>query len=156
MLKELIIMFPDVIVIVLLHWVADFILQTRWQGNNKSKSLKALLSHTTTYSLCFLLLFPLLGTKTLGFVLITWMLHTLTDYFTSRATAHCWKEIMHSKDRIKSLTEAQIELDQPYRYKDWIDKHTKHAAVNEGWFWGIIGFDQALHYIQLILTYNFL
>ena len=65
------------------HWFADFFLQTDWQANNKSKLLKALLRHTSVYSLCFL---PW-GWK---FVLLTFITHTLTDYITSRINSRLW------------------------------------------------------------------
>jgi hypothetical protein len=70
--------------LIILHFFGDFVFQTDWQAKNKSKNLRALLSHTTVYSLCYL--FPL-GWK---FVLVTFITHTLTDAVTSRMTAHLW------------------------------------------------------------------
>lgn len=79
------------------HWIADFILQSDWQAKNKSKNNEALLRHTISYSMCFM--FPiviLIGIEnptlkyadyvrlTLEFTIITFICHTITDYFTSR------------------------------------------------------------------------
>lgn len=84
--------------IIFIHWVADFVLQTDWQAKNKSKNNKALLSHTWTYSLVwyvigvfYAMLTPdyVQWTLTL-FVLITFVAHTLTDYFTSRLNSKLW------------------------------------------------------------------
>jgi hypothetical protein len=35
------------------HWVADFVAQTRWQGNNKSHDNAALTQHVVNYTLIF-------------------------------------------------------------------------------------------------------
>lgn len=68
-----------------LHWLADFVLQSDWMANNKSKDNTALLAHTLLYSLVFL---PFYGAS---FALITFVLHTVTDYFTSRVNSRLWK-----------------------------------------------------------------
>lgn len=116
-----------------IHWVADFGLQTRYQGNNKSHNIKALLSHTITYSACWLVLLPVLGFNAIYFVAITFVCHTITDFFTSKLTAFLW-------------------IRREY-YAEIFDKKTdfyEHA------FWAAIGGDQFLHAAQLILTYYLL
>ncbi len=80
--------------ILILHWIFDFILQTDWEAQNKSKSWNALLCHTMTYSLCW---FPCIliwmGFKeAILFTSITFLAHTTTDYFTSRLNSRLWKE----------------------------------------------------------------
>ena len=82
------------IAILLTHWVADFVFQTHWQASNKSKNNKALLLHTITYSISWFpigiwVLFPDAGINqsiilSSLFILITFIIHTATDYFTSR------------------------------------------------------------------------
>lgn len=69
-----------IILVLFLHWIGDFVLQSDWMAKNKSKSNKVLLIHTSVYCL------PLLwfGWK---FALINMALHTVTDFFTSRATS---------------------------------------------------------------------
>ena len=80
--------------ILLIHWVADFCLQSDWQAKNKSKEWIALLSHTTIYSLCWVPFIAVIGnnnlTTTCLFVFITLICHTITDYFTSRLNTKLW------------------------------------------------------------------
>lgn len=82
----------DIVSLLLMHWFADFVLQTRYQAINKSRSIKALLTHTSIYSLFWFILWPILGINTLYFVGITFICHTITDYFTSRINAKLYNE----------------------------------------------------------------
>lgn len=80
--------------IVCLHFVADFVLQTHEQAVGKSKDVWYLLEHTLVYSACWLpvgVFFFSIG-KVLLFVLITFICHTVTDYFTSRFNAKLWEK----------------------------------------------------------------
>src|SRR5258708_5717270 len=112
----------EVVSILFIHWIADFIIQTGWQANNKSKRNDALLYHTISYSLIWLL--PV--TYMLGFIngvyfiVITLFCHTITDYITSRINSKLWKE-------------NKIHM-----------------------FFVSIGFDQFLHFVQLIISYKLL
>lgn len=123
-----------VLSILAIHWFADFVCQTSWQAENKSKSWKALISHTQFYSFIWLVagsiyLYLKYGSfsppreeclNVLYFTLITFVLHTVTDYFTSRLNKILWeKKEVHN-------------------------------------FFVSVGFDQLLHYIQLILTFYYL
>jgi membrane-bound acyltransferase YfiQ involved in biofilm formation len=127
----------EIFSIIIIHWFADFVLQTRKQAQGKSKNWNDLLAHTFTYSLCwYLILFCFavcrnhfngpskedLGWSTwmLLFPFITFIAHTATDYFTSRLNSKLW---------VKG------------------DVHNFFVSV---------GFDQVLHYIQLFLTYYLL
>lgn len=120
-------------IIIFIHWIADFVLQTDWQAQNKSKSNFALLSHTSNYSLVWLLPMCLVfgvmkeGETTewifwssIYFGMITFVVHTVTDYFTSRLNSKLW------------------------------------SAGKVHYFFVSVGFDQVLHYGQLFLTYYFL
>lgn len=149
--------------IVIIHWIADFILQTRWQGNNKSKNNKALLAHTVTYSLCYLVLMPWYGFwNTVTFIAITFVCHTITDYFTSRGTGYCWGKVVKTKEDIAGREHIYDTLkdDPKWEFRDLYHKEMAELKAQgssyEAWFWGIIGFDQGLHMIQLILTYELL
>jgi len=73
-----------VLALVWIHFVADFPLQTDKMAINKSTSNRWLLAHVTCYSLPFLLF----GWR---FALVTFCLHFVTDYFTSRGTSWLWK-----------------------------------------------------------------
>lgn len=113
-----------VLFILFVHWFSDFVLQTDWQAQNKSKAWIPLLSHTGIYSLCWIpFCFIVFGNNLLAnltFVLITFVAHTITDYFTSRLNSYLWRE-----------------------------KKVHYFFVS-------IGFDQLLHYAQLLLTYQFI
>ncbi|RUP42182.1 MAG: DUF3307 domain-containing protein [Acinetobacter sp.] len=115
--------------LMLSHWVADFLCQTDWMAQNKSKSWRALLLHTFTYSTVMSILFT--GYTTLAgfefslmlffqFWFITFISHTATDYVTSRWTSKLWQQ----------------------------------QKVH--WFFVVIGFDQLMHYTQLLLTFKWL
>ena len=112
--------------LILVHWFADFVLQTHWQAINKSKNNKALLMHTGVYSTVWFLLMNtmiILNYLPVSFYLfapITFVFHTITDYFTSRLNTKLWNKG---------------------------DIHNFFVSV---------GFDQVLHYAQLFLTYYLL
>lgn len=109
--------------ILLIHFLADFCLQTPEQARLKSTDVNQLNNHVLTYSFAWLLAsYTLLGTWLLAFAFfgITYVAHFITDYATSRIGKPYWES------------------------KDY---HTGFVVV---------GADQVLHYIQLILTYQFL
>ena len=123
----------EIFSILLIHWVADFVLQTDSQAKGKSKNWKDLLNHTFNYSMVWMIpITVLFGLSDLEwtaeqyvlhsviFCLITFVTHTTTDYFTSRLNAKLWAKG---------------------------DSHNFFISV---------GFDQVLHYVQLFLTYWFL
>jgi len=113
-----------VLAVIFIHWVADFVIQTKWEGENKSKNNKALVSHTFKYSF----LWGIFGVVFLAhnlqydvwdlfiFLGVTFVAHTITDYFTSRLNTKLWNE----------------------------------KRVHD--FFVSVGFDQVLHYFQLLLT----
>lgn len=112
--------------ILIVHFIADFIVQTHWQASNKSKDNRALTKHIITYSLCWLWVCNTYSVVTGNYLMvalfpiITFICHWITDYFTSRSNSKLYKE-------------GKI--------------HTFFVSV---------GFDQLLHYTQLILTYQLL
>ena len=132
----------QLIFICFMHWVADFVCQSRSLAENKHKDNSTLFLHTTIYAIIMLVglifypIFQLLlnfvvyNTKTdffipmssyierlLGFSILTFVFHTITDYFTSRLN-----KMVYDKD-------------------------------NTGNFFKCIGFDQFLHYAQLFFTW---
>ena len=85
----------------LLHWYADFICQTDKQAKGKSKNWSDLLQHTFNYSgiwfivgLLYIIHTPsvILFWKVATFFIITFITHTITDYFTSRLNSKLWSE----------------------------------------------------------------
>jgi hypothetical protein len=78
----------DITVLILLVWmhtIADFFMQTRTMAQNKSTSVKWLGSHVVVYSLPFLVF----GWK---FAVVTGILHFITDFITSRCTSYFYKK----------------------------------------------------------------
>lgn len=111
--------------ILFFHWVFDFILQTDKQAQNKSKDLYALLSHTVSYSSAWFIISILYAISTsnmaiLAFAPITFLIHTVTDFYTSRVNSQLYEQ------------------------------NKTHE------FFVSIGFDQWLHFVQLLLTYQLL
>lgn len=78
------------------HWFADFVCQTRWQAENKSKNNVALLRHVMVYTWILFFAtawgFGVTGSTFLWFTLVNGALHFITDYFTSRVSSHFYKK----------------------------------------------------------------
>lgn len=127
----------EIFIILTIHWIADFIFQSRWQANNKSKNNLALASHVWAYTLIWFVFFLLysiylyvqlidtggsigINIVVLWFFPITFVAHFITDWITSRMTSYYYR--------------------------------TKQIHK----FFVTVGFDQILHYVQLFLTYYIL
>lgn len=72
------------ILLIWLHFFADFIFQTDQMAINKSTSIKWLSLHILAYSWPFLWF----GWK---FAIVNAIAHFITDFFTSKATSWLWK-----------------------------------------------------------------
>lgn len=99
-----------VIYLLFVHWFADFVCQSNYMAQGKSKSMKPLLLHIFVYStiLSILTLNPIFG-------LINGLFHLVTDYITSRFTSK-----LYSKGDVHNFF--------------------------------VIGLDQWLHYVVLIVS----
>jgi hypothetical protein len=75
----------EYLILVWLHFVGDFILQTDKMATQKSKSNVMLLHHVTAYSLPMLFI----GWQ---FALINGCLHFFVDFVTSRITSKLWEK----------------------------------------------------------------
>lgn len=93
--------------ILVIHWIADFVFQTDKQAKGKSNNWSDLLSHTFNYSFVWWVMgliylafsfkqFPIQPTSNLlpilYFGIITFICHTITDYFTSRLNKYLWNK----------------------------------------------------------------
>jgi len=80
--------------ILLAHWMGDFLLQTSDMATRKSHSIKWLTYHVATYSTILLVFsfFLLPGNTFLYYTLINALLHWVTDFFTSKVTAKYLKQ----------------------------------------------------------------
>ena len=111
------------VILLATHWFGDFILQTRWQAENKSKRLDALTRHVVNYSAFLAVVSALLfgyNDKTGLFAFANGVLHFGTDYCTSRWTSYLYKRALVHKDYYG--------------------------------FWAVIGFDQLIHQVTLAAT----
>lgn len=125
--------------IFLIHFIADFMFQTRNMGRKKSKNIYWLISHIIVYTFIttilwalFLGLFEQSLSTLLLFVLITFSTHFFTDYFTSKLSGLCYLRMLDKTNDVKKRN------------------------LYEWAFWSTIGFDQLIHNLTLILTYIYL
>ncbi len=125
----------EIFAIIVIHWIADFVLQTHWQATNKSTNNYALNHHIFTYTMVWFVLGTIWSISSniysnftylfdwwivWKFSAITFVCHWITDYYTSRLNSKLWaKKDVHN-------------------------------------FFVSVGFDQVLHYIQLFTTYYML
>ncbi len=147
----------EIFAILIIHWFADFVLQTDKQAKGKSKNWKDLLSHTKMYSFIWLVsgcLYLYIKYQSfcppkescinvLYFTLITFIAHTITDYFTSRINSKLFPRF--TLLTMENGTFGDTEL----------IAFPKSKFSLHNFFVGV-GFDQILHYVQLFLTYYLL
>lgn len=120
----------EVFIILFVHGIGDFLLQTDWQAKNKCKNNGALTMHVASYSLCWVLpmtiMFSFYFYRLDAFLLacffsiITFICHWVTDYFTSRLNRRLLAKEQHHN------------------------------------FFVSIYADQLLHFAQLLLLYYFI
>lgn len=135
------------IVLIIIHFFADFFCQTDEMAMNKSKSNYWLSIHVGVYTVILALgLFIWLLVNTMQspwsffairwdmiiyFILLNSALHWITDFFTSKCTSFLYQKA------------EKHPLEQVYGFS-W-----RH------WFFTMIGVDQVIHYICLIKTYQY-
>jgi hypothetical protein len=112
---------------ILAHFVSDFLLQTRRMGKEKSENENVLFMHIAIVFLCFLPFGWLLS-------LANAMVHMLID-------RHIWRAYKwYAKRSIKNGSPLFVYGE----YKYWEDK----------WFYTTIGFDQTLHILTIAGLYQ--
>lgn len=85
--------FHLLIFVFLIHFFADFVLQSRAIANTKSKSWKSLSIHVAIYTEMMLAcIAPCYGFKGIYFALINGGAHFVIDACTSRCTSHYYKK----------------------------------------------------------------
>lgn len=128
-------------IILAIHYVADFLLQTHWQASNKSKNNVALLEHVGVYTavlgLGTVFMFGLTA-QWFGFVWINGMLHFGTDYVTSRISARHFAMAIDEMDRVRIETKIYGEPDK-----------SLNPARHWHNFFVVIGLDQLIHQATL-------
>lgn len=78
-------MLYQVMILIWIHFIADFVLQTREIAKGKSSNIALLGLHCLLYTIPFLCF----GWK---FALINGLCHFLVDFATSKATSYLWKK----------------------------------------------------------------
>lgn len=69
------------LLIIWIHFLSDFLFQSDYIANSKSTNTDCLLTHSTIYSVLFLIL-------GLEYAIINGLLHFVVDLFTSRLTSY--------------------------------------------------------------------
>ena len=147
-----------VLAIILIHWLADFVFQTDKMAKGKSKNWSDLLNHTGTYSVIWLILgltwvlsinmatsnnYLFDYKNVILFSFITFIAHTITDYFTSRLNSK-----LAPKEETIMLKWDVNQKEEPFvRFPNGRSYHNLFVSI---------GGDQVLHYTQLLLTYYIL
>lgn len=162
-------MIYHLLVILFLHFVADFLLQTRKMGLNKGKSNMWLGIHVGVYLIAFLIVGMTLGhyitdmndggaILILEYVLLNAAIHFGTDWLTSRASGYCYLKMTEHKNQKEYYEqeladrEGEEDLTIEQVQKD-INYELKKEHMWQYHFWSVIGFDQFLHATALISTY---
>lgn len=128
--------------ILITHFVADFVFQTRKMGEGKSSSLYWLTVHVLTYTtvlgtMLSWILIPRLGYfHFFGFVLLNGILHFITDFLSSKMTTYFYLKAEAAKYNNALEQDEKIKLSRRYM---------------KG-FWTAIGADQLIHGIILVQT----
>ena len=136
-------MIVDLLILFGLHFLADFILQSREMGKKKSEEFDYLIAHGviifTVFFVVSVFIFDDIH-KSLSFVFLYTILHCFQDWFIWRGykayTKWSWRE--HN--------ESNYHMDEYIKdgFKYWEDKT----------FYTTIGLDQARHFATIILIYN--
>lgn len=131
----------------ILHFIADFLLQSREMGKNKSSNYTYLFKHISIiFAVIFVALIPFLGLK-LAFIfsLSNALIHAVIDKFI-------WN--FYKAFVFRKLVK-KYELKFPDR-KEAAPNYAKAEGMSypyyeDHWFYATIGFDQLLHALTLII-----
>lgn len=125
-----------VLAILFIHWFADFVLQTDWEAKNKSKSNSALFQHVFKYSL-------------------VWALVLTTICFTGNVQGFNYEDVGWSQWMIIfPFVTFACHFVTDYITSRINSKLYAKGKIHE--FFVSVGFDQFLHFAQLLLTYQLL
>jgi Protein of unknown function (DUF3307) len=137
------------VVLLAVHWVADFVCQTHWQASNKSKNNDALVRHVAAYTAILgvvsIILFGRIGFL---YAVLNGILHLATDYVTSRISSRLF---MAQFDALDIVTGPPF-IPTP-RYPPPVETRlAMKKNFNPHYFFVVIGFDQLIHQVTLAGT----
>ncbi len=75
-----------IVPVLVVHWMADFILQSDYVAKNKSKSMLVLAQHCLIYGGVMFLVFNW------QYALFNALVHYIVDFFTSRLNSYLWNK----------------------------------------------------------------
>lgn len=76
------------------HFIADFIVQTDWMAQNKSKKLLPLVAHIVSYSIVIFFFAIALASSwkaAMFYVIFNGLLHMVIDFVSSRAMSYAYQ-----------------------------------------------------------------
>lgn len=127
-----------------LHFIADFLLQSREMGQNKSEDTYWLACHLIIQMLVFAfgLMFVIGADRACAFAAINTVIHGVIDW-------NIWKLYKFSVKRRIDVGHLQSTIEIKglvlHEYKYWEDS----------WFYHTIGLDQMLHMITLVVVWQY-
>lgn len=127
-------------ILLMAHFVADFLLQTREMGKRKSEDLAVLLEHCMIQfgTILFIgLCLSLPGHAIVMISLINAIIHGIIDW-------HIWRLYKYSV-----LVRVKNQL-RPQEFHTYKKKLQQYRYWEDGWFYSTIGLDQLLHTLTLI------
>jgi hypothetical protein len=77
------------LILMLIHWIADFVLQADWMAKNKSKYMIILITHCFIYAVCFSMALPA------KIVFILFLTHFVIDFFSSKLNSYLYNRSRH-------------------------------------------------------------
>lgn len=83
-------MITGFLLIIWAHFIGDFILQSDYHAQNKSKSSLVLAEHVLIYSIPFLFIFGYSLDKAIPWIICNVAAHFVVDFITSRITSKLW------------------------------------------------------------------
>ena len=86
-------------VLLMLHFIGDFLLQPNWVAKDKNSNPIALIIHGCLYSLPFafhIMIFDMQYNMTWGFIFLNSGIHIIVDFITSKFTSYFHKKEMRS------------------------------------------------------------
>jgi hypothetical protein len=140
-------------VLLIAHFIADFVCQSDWMAINKSKRWDALALHVGVYAgvlgLCVLPFMTDWNAPLADgfgqFLAFNFAAHFVQDAITSRITSRLW--FFKRADGIW----AQAEYTMPKHGRTIVNPWIAEGG-DRHWFFVAIGFDQLLHYVTLFVT----
>ena len=136
-------------ILFVLHFISDFLLQSRETAKNKSIQFSYLAGHCWTIFFVTLfgtiLLTSLNGIQSIALCVLNALIHGMIDWNIWKGyKLYLAKKLGPTRDEIKNpLLRKEITIDRMKRFAYWEDH----------WFYATIGLDQLLHALTILGAY---